>query len=155
MNPDCETCSLDVIPDHVIWDTDYWRVNLGLNQHYFGRAFAVLKNHKGSLGEMYPDEWRDFQSMSMNLERAYGELFGAAPLNWVCLMNAAYRKPEPIPHVHWHILPRYKEAPVFEGQRFSDVLYGDLFDSTAETNLSANKISRISSEIRSRLQTYK
>lgn len=41
--------------------------------------------------------------------------------NWACLMNHAYKKNPPQPHVHWHFIPRYK-VPV----KFIEEIYEDL-----------------------------
>lgn len=70
--------------------TKYWTVGVGNNQAYFGRAYASLRTHKGSLGSLSKEEWADFEILVKRTEEAYKSLFGAEPLNWGCYMNLAY-----------------------------------------------------------------
>lgn len=39
--------------------------------------------------------------------------------NWGCLLNEYYLK-KTDPHIHWYIIPRYKERIEFEGLTFED-----------------------------------
>ena len=128
----CDACEFLKTPENQVLVTDYWNVGIGNNHAYLGRAFVTLREHKGSLSELSEDEWQDFQSIIKKLESAYKLAFGAEPLNWGCFMNHAFRVDPANPHVHWHIFPRYKEAPIVNGIRFDDELYGNFYDDKAE-----------------------
>lgn len=39
-------------------------------------------------------------------------------------MNDAYQEAEPLPHVHWHVRPRYRQPVSFQGREFADPEFG-------------------------------
>lgn len=148
MEKKCDICEFLEDPQHQILVTEHWNVGIGNNHAYLGRAFASLRTHKGSLSELSSEEWQEFQDIVKKLEKAYKQAFGAEPLNWGCYMNNAF-KTEPFnPHVHWHILPRYHEAPVFEGITFDDQLFGSFFDVDAERIVSEDVVAAIADKLR-------
>jgi diadenosine tetraphosphate (Ap4A) HIT family hydrolase len=66
-------------------------------------------------------------------------------------MNHAFRTEPFNPHVHWHIFPRYKVAPVFDGTTFADPLFGNFYDNSAERIVSSETAERIASKLRQQL----
>jgi diadenosine tetraphosphate (Ap4A) HIT family hydrolase len=134
--------------------TNHWQVELGNNHAYFGRAYANLRSHKGSLSALNKEEWEDFEAVVAKLEKAYKELFGAEPLNWGCFMNHAFRTKPFNPHVHWHIFPRYEIAPVLNGITFEDELFGNFYDDTSERMVSDDTVAHIASKLREYLATH-
>ncbi len=140
---DCDVCSFTENLKFPILVTDKWTVDLGNNQAYLGRAFVTLRTHKPSLSELSKEEWQDFEEVVRKLEKAYKKAFVAEPLNWGCFMNNAYRSLPGNPHVHWHIFPRYKTAPIFEGITFADPLYGEFYDDHAELIVSDEILNKI------------
>lgn len=150
MNEDCEICAFvnQANPKTRIFSTDYWHVELGNNQAYFGRAYIQLRKHKASLNELTHEEWDDLQKIMKLLESAYKDLFDAEPLNWSCLMNLAFRKEPYNPHVHWHLYPRYKHPPIFEGIPYPDELYGSFYDHKLENIVTDETLAKIASFIR-------
>ena len=40
-------------------------------------------------------------------------------------MNNAFRTDPGNPHVHWHVLPRYRTAPVVDGVMYEDTEFGE------------------------------
>lgn len=124
---------------------------MGNNHAYFGRAYVTLRTHKGSLGSLTPEEWQEFETIVRKLEQAYQKAFGATPLNWGCYMNNAFREEPGNPHVHWHLLPRYKQAPVFQGVTYDDPLYGNFFDDNAERLVDDDVVDAIIAELKAHL----
>lgn len=120
MGKNCETCEILKNPKHQVLSGEHWIVSISNNQAYFGRAYVTLLSHKGSLGELSRGEWSEFEELVGKLEQAYKQAFGAEPLNWGCFMNNAYKESPPRPHVHWHIFPRYKKAPILNGKPYED-----------------------------------
>ena len=127
---------------------DSWVVGIGNNHAYLGRAYVTLKSHKGSLSELSSREWDSFQQIIKILEKAYSDAFGAKPLNWGCFMNHAFREKPFNPHVHWHIYPRYEIAPEIEGMKFSDELFGNFYDDTAERIVDQTVVDQIADTLR-------
>ena len=95
--------------------TDHWRVVLHGDQSYLGRCTVAARAHRSALAALSAGEWLDFSRVVARLEAAVRDSFGAAVCNWSCLMNGAFRDPQPDPHVHWHFRPRYA-APVIVGE---------------------------------------
>ena len=62
------------------------------------------------------------------LELALTKAFNATLFNINCMMNDAYLKHPPNPHVHWHLRPRYSHTVVFEGRTFFDKEFGHRFN---------------------------
>jgi len=143
MEKTCEICAYADSTKHQLLLTDYWKVSLGSNQAYFGRAFMSLRQHKGSLNELSTEEWADFQRLVPRIEVAYKQAFGAEPMNWSCLMNNAFQTEPDNPHVHWHIIPRYRTAPTLGGITFDDSLFGYHYDPKATREVSDDIIDQI------------
>jgi diadenosine tetraphosphate (Ap4A) HIT family hydrolase len=148
MNNNCHVCELLHEPKHQILETSKWTVGIGNNVAYFGRAYVTLRDHKGSLAELDRDEWDEFEVIVKRLEHAYNKLFDAVPLNWGCFMNNAFRGNESNPHVHWHIFPRYRNAPEFDGQTFDDPLYGEHYDPGAERLIDENTVEKLAATLK-------
>lgn len=151
MNKKCDACEFLKEPEHQILVTNNWNVGIGNNQAYFGRAFVTLRTHKGSLSSLSDEEWSEFQEIVQKLEKAYKETFGAEPLNWGCFMNYAFRTEPFNPHVHWHIFPRYKVAPVLNGVVYEDSLFGNFYDDNAERLVSNEVVGQIVSKLKKHL----
>lgn len=154
MDKQCDACEFlnNPTPETQILDTQYWSVGIdGHNHAYFGRAYVTLKEHKGSLSGLSQEEWADFEEIIRKLEKAYKDAFGAEPLNWGCFMNHAFRTEPFNPHVHWHIYPRYKIAPEFDGTTFDDPLFGNFYDDKAKRIVSSETAEAIASRLRQQL----
>lgn len=63
-------------------------------------------------------------------------------VNFLYLRNYAYREVDPQPafkdgrpnpHLHWHVLPRYRLPVAFEGVVFEDASFGDQTNQVART----------------------
>lgn len=151
MNTDCHICELLKEPGEQLLGTKNWTVGIGNNQAYFGRAYVTLRNHKASLSDLSQEEWSDFEEIVQQLESAFKSAFGAMPLNWACLMNNAFRNGESNSHVHWHVFPRYKTAPVLNGLAYDDPLYGEHYDPQAERLVDDATVHQITEILKSHL----
>lgn len=143
----CDACEFLKAPKHQILVTANWSVGIGNNQAYFGRAYVTLRTHKGSLSSLSETEWSEFEEVVQKLEKAYKAVYGAEPLNWGCFMNHAFRAEPTNPHVHWHVYPRYKQAPVLDGTTYDDPLYGNFYDNKAERLVNDETVKQIASKL--------
>jgi ATP adenylyltransferase len=148
----CDACEFLKKPKHQILVTNYWNAGLGNNQAYLGRAYVTLRSHKGSLNSLSEEEWHEFEEIVRKLEKAYKAVYGAEPLNWGCYMNLAFREEPFNPHVHWHVFPRYKKAPVLGNMTFDDPLYGSFYDNDAEKLLDDGVVEQIAAKLRHYLE---
>lgn len=152
MNTDCESCDYLEHPSPFrLLRTEYWNVELGHNQAYAGRAFVTLRSHKGSLAELSPEEWADFAEVVRKLEGAYRKALGAAPFNWSCLMNNAYKQKPYTPHVHWHLLPRYEKPVQIGDLTLEDGEFGHMFAPHKERLVDDQVVMAIAEKIKQHL----
>jgi len=119
----CQNCDFLGKGD-IIYNSRLWQIALAPEQSYLGRCYVTLKRHTGDLADLSSDEILDFKELAENLENALKKSFNATMFNWSCLMNDAYQKKKPEPHVHWHFRPRYKEKVSFAGRIFEDSEFG-------------------------------
>ena len=121
----------------LIAETDYWVILLAPDQRYLGTCVVALKRFDGDLGGLTDEEWLDFGLIVKNLEAAIRKSFKSVLFNWGCLMNSSYLNDPPNPHVHWHLIPRYKNKTEFEDFIFEDPCFGS---STMKTNGVTSKV---------------
>jgi len=143
----CEHTRTDV--PNFITQNKHWDVFLNSEQTYLGRMIVVARRHVESLSELTVDEQNDFFNMVRILEKAVINAFGADLSNWTCLMNDAYQEPNPKPHVHWHLRPRYSHAVSINGMDFIDPEFGHHYSRERKVNVDENMVIAITQKIRS------
>jgi diadenosine tetraphosphate (Ap4A) HIT family hydrolase len=98
---------------------------LSTNQTYRGHCQLVFDpRHVARLDELSADEWK---AMSIDLRRAQIAILrtvNADHVNVESLGNI-------VPHLHWHIVPRYRDDP-----RWGLPIWRDSFEAMADTRLS-------------------
>ena len=96
----------------------YWDVIFGIwCQDHPG--YCIITCNKETLSELNEEEWLELGE----LETITKKLFDATMFNFACLMNNAYKDNE-IPHVHFHFVPRYKNALKLFGKIYKDKHFG-------------------------------
>ena len=146
----CEVCA--VLPTiRPIFETDHWIISLFPDQGYLGHCYVTLKEHKGDLAELDPEEWTELGSVIQRLESATRSALGATMFNWSCLMNNAYQNTPALPHIHWHFRPRYDKSVIFDGIEFSDPHFGHHYDRDQKFDAPAELIASITAAIRTHL----
>ena len=108
----------------MITETKYWVILLAPDQKNLGTCVVALKRDEGDLAGLKDEEWQEFSEIVKNLESAIGSAFNSTMFNWGCLMNSSYLNDPPNPHVHWHVIPRYREKVKFRGLIFEDPCFG-------------------------------
>ena len=135
----CEWCNLsEADKKYLLSDTKYWTLYLADEQDYIGRCIIVLKRHCGSLPELKDDEWMELFLLIKKYETCIKTVFHAEHCNWSCLMNSFYKSPEPCPHVHIHVRPRYKIQWSSTGIRIG-IIISDITTPAAALNKCAVK----------------
>ena len=129
---ECLFCNTNVdLTQSRILETSDWQVLLHADQSYLGRSTVLLKRHCGALSELNETEWLDLKNVIEQLERGFRLLFKASLCNWSSLMNAAYQVTPPVPHVHFHVRPRYQYPVEFHGLLFVDHKFGEHYTLTS------------------------
>lgn len=118
---ECDVCNGPEIYGELpaIVDSTIWRVELNPNQQHLGRTFVGLREHKSSLSDLSTKEFLEFRRIVNALEIGARAAFSPDLFNWMCLMNNAKRD-EQEPHVHWHMVPRYRGPVEFAGHTYTD-----------------------------------
>ncbi|MBP5253885.1 MAG: HIT family protein [Lachnospiraceae bacterium] len=121
----CDWCHLsEEDREYLLCDSGCWSVFLADEQDYIGRCVLVLDRHCGSMAELTDDEWQDLLNLVRKLEMCLKTVFGADLCNWSCLMNSFFKDPEPCPHLHIHVRPRYRNPVVINGNTYADDAFG-------------------------------
>lgn len=126
----CSICSWssDNPEYRFLHESKYWRVVLAPNQSLLGRCVVHLKRHAGDLAALYDEEVLEWLEVVRTMETALRSAFNATMFNWSCYMNHAYREVEPQPHIHWWVVPRYKQPVQIGDRMFEDPHFGNPYD---------------------------
>ena len=109
MKPPCPVCAKiallkkDGNPDMVREFRQSFLI-MGYNQHFRGYAILLLKRHLREPHQLPPAARRQLFDELMRAGEAVWRAFKPWKLNYACLGNE-------VPHVHWHIIPRYRKGP--------------------------------------------
>lgn len=100
-----------------ISECTYWTVYLSLKQHYLGRMKVVAKRDIVDEGELTDEEWLELHTILQKCKKVLEQCFKPDLYNYATLGNVVL-------HHHWHIIPRYREPPVFLDVPFPDEQWG-------------------------------
>ncbi len=126
----CEFCELNRQENdkYFLAESKYWKIYLANEQNYPGRCIIPLKRHASKLSDLTVEEWSDFHNVIVTVENVLIDALGATNLNWTCLMNGGYAVTPSNPHVHFHLIPRYRNSIEIADQSFTDVKFGDHYE---------------------------
>jgi len=103
----CKFC--DIIADRRKKDIlfqDSWVVVFLGRPHHLGHTQVVLRQHKEDLTALSEKELHAFVDRLVMVARVLDKVLKPDKLNYELLGNW-------VPHLHWHILPRFKSDPDF------------------------------------------
>ncbi len=147
----CEVCA--ILPkNNPVFETASWMVTLSPDQGYLARCYVTLKEHKADMADLTQKEWLEFADCVKKLEGTVRASFGATLFNWGCLMNNAFQVEPALPHVHWHVRPRYESPVIFENEEFSDPLFGRHYDRSQVNKVSKATLNSIRSTLQANLK---
>ena len=109
MNTNCPYCrkvaDLDQLPpEELVWTFPHAAVLLGSWQFYRGYCVLVLRRHATELSALSAEERRQFLEEMSLTARAIELAFRPRKMNYEMLGNQ-------VPHMHWHLIPRYPDDP--------------------------------------------
>lgn len=88
----------------VLWDFPQSVVILGNWQYYHGYCLLIGRRHATELTQLSQEERGAFMEELCLVARAIEDCFRPLKLNYELLGNQ-------VPHLHWHLFPRYREDP--------------------------------------------
>jgi diadenosine tetraphosphate (Ap4A) HIT family hydrolase len=114
----CELC--DAPGGDPLWEDEVCRIVLTDDRDYPGFCRVILKGHVKEMTDLSPAERTRFMDAVFATETALRELVRPDKINLASLGNAT-------PHLHWHVIPRYRDdrhfpRPVWAGPLREDAV---------------------------------
>ncbi|MBU1199825.1 MAG: HIT family protein [Nanoarchaeota archaeon] len=101
----------------LIKEYKYWRLSLAESQILIGWTHASLKRHILFFEELRDEELIELKKIIMEIKETLNKTFKPDWFNVMQLGNMT-------PHLHFQLVPRYKEKRIFVGREFIDKSYG-------------------------------
>jgi len=108
MNQDCLFCKIinKEIPNYTVYEDDNVLAFLDIFPHAKGHTVVIPKKHFSDLSEISEIDWQD---MSLALKNTQDKLKRVLnPDGFNIGINDKPVAGQVVPHVHWHIFPRYE-----------------------------------------------
>lgn len=101
------------------------------SQITLGAMVLVCKDENVlSIADLEPAAAQEIPGISRALEITLSAHFRTSKFNYLALMMVD-------PHVHFHIIPRYEVAPLFDGQVWPDTAWPKMADLTSSMEMSS------------------
>ena len=101
--PGCELCDL-AVPE--VWQDEKLSVIVVDDAAYPGFCRVIWREHVREMSELSHDDWLLLSEAVLRVEQAVREVMGPLKVNVASLGNV-------VPHLHWHIIPRYADDAHF------------------------------------------
>lgn len=104
---DCIFCKIvkGEIPNYTVYENDKVLAFLDIHPHAKGHTVVVPKKHFSNLSELNESDWSDLllgvRATRLRLEEVL------KPEGFNIAINDSEVAGQVVPHVHWHIFPRY------------------------------------------------
>ena len=107
------TCELCVSPGgEVMWDDGFVRVVLVQDRDHPGFCRVILNAHMKEMTDFLEAERARLMNVVYTVEGLLRELLQPDKINLASLGNM-------VPHVHWHVIPRFADDPHFPSSVWS------------------------------------
>jgi diadenosine tetraphosphate (Ap4A) HIT family hydrolase len=107
LKEDCWICKSLHDPAHLVFFESPTSVGkLNPDQFFKGYSFVTLKWHSEELYQLSDKDRKSFLEDMSRVARALSEVFNPDKMNYELLGNG-------MPHLHWHLIPRYKTDPLW------------------------------------------
>lgn len=106
---DCIFCKIikGEIPNDTVYENENVLAFLDIFPHAKGHTVVIPKKHVVNLESLSIDQWKD---ISVGLKHCLDKInFILKPVGCNIGINNKEEAGQVVPHVHWHILPRYKD----------------------------------------------
>lgn len=101
------------LQNNLIKEYQYWYLLLRKKQKNIGSCVVILKEHAFPLQQVSTEAMAEYATISQDVEQSLEKSFGTYLVHHLCLMFVDK-------HVHFHLLPRYKQTVSFENQDWID-----------------------------------
>jgi diadenosine tetraphosphate (Ap4A) HIT family hydrolase len=103
-------------PQSLLFECDHWVVLFRQNQVTVGSMILAYKGEQKSIGNISKQSFLTLPSIFQLIEKVVKITLGASNINYLALMMVD-------PHVHFHVIPRYKNPFRFEGVDYPDIFW--------------------------------
>lgn len=110
----------------ILKDYNYWTLSLADSQFLIGWSHAFLKRHVRFFEELTDEELFELKQVIKELKKALKKTFNPDWFNVMQLGNMT-------PHLHFQLVPRYKDKRTFDGRTFTDNTWGKMIPNRWET----------------------
>lgn len=103
----------------IVKDYDSWTLIVAEGQLPLGWCICFLKRHVEFFEDLTDEEVLELKQVVAELKSALGKTFKPDWFNVMQLGNMEH-------HLHFHLVPRYKEPREYDGRTFTDQDYGHM-----------------------------
>jgi hypothetical protein len=110
----CTLCKEDLKPEEgeLIWQGDECRVILMNDPDLPGFCRVIWNDHVAEMSDLTYGEREHLMTLVFAVEEAIRHVMHPDKVNLAALGNM-------VPHIHWHVIPRYKNDAFFPGSAWS------------------------------------
>lgn len=122
-------------PDTIIRQYSHWSVLLRPAQLTLGALVLVAHDPVLALSELSVASFNELHQITQEIDHALKSAFSYDKLNYLMLMMVD-------PDVHFHVIPRYANTQLFEGQAFIDAGWPSVpnFSQINQTDTALNQL---------------
>lgn len=128
-------------PGTLIREYEHWCLMLRPKQATFGALVLIAKSEASTFPEIPREAFTELADITREAEQNLRRLFSYDKINYVMLMMVD-------PHAHFHVLPRYQNAPSFDGMQFPDPSWPGPPDLTHAAAMPEDTFSRLLEHIK-------
>lgn len=100
----CGLC--DATKGNIVFSSQKWRVVMVEDKHYPGFCRVIWNEHISEMTDLSDQDRNLIMQIVWKVEQVIRDIMGSHKINLASLGNM-------VPHVHWHIIPRYTDDPHF------------------------------------------
>lgn len=113
MNANCPLCTTD--GGELLWKNEEMRVILANEPDFPGFCRVIWNEHIAEMSHLSVDQRARLNHVVMLIEKAILETMSPDKVNLAALGNM-------VPHLHWHVIPRFQKDVCFPGSVWSEKL---------------------------------
>ena len=110
INNECVFCHS--LGGELLWQNDFCRIVMVDDANYVGFCRVILNNHIKEMTDLSEAERMHVMQTTFTVEQVLREVLQPTKINLASLGNKT-------PHIHWHVIPRYKDDAFFPGSAWS------------------------------------
>ncbi len=106
----CPLCALK--PDQLLWSGSGLQVLAVTDSPFPGYTRVIWQDHVAEMTDLSEEQRQHIMAAVYVVEQTQREQLGVAKINLAQFGNQ-------VPHLHWHIIPRWKDDPFFPDSAWS------------------------------------